>query len=567
MIDLWGDDMVDNSERFNDFLQRLTRLTHSRNGFNRKEYVALVNEIADQYGITKGLTEFYVNVDRERKGDGEVFCDVDRHVEGKVAMEIRIVTATKAVVKGALYKAVDAEPFTEEEEQQLDLLLGLILGYVSRLRLVRTVERFVFTDDDGYPNFRAFARQVIMNNEKRKLPGMLAVHLDLHNFAMVNQEVGRENGDKVMRNYFQMLAKYTGDKGVVGRLGGDKFLGLFPPEAEVEVLEILSGIPVPFEDNGERKIVVSASAGIFRIPEGFVFRHQGDVMEKIMIASAFAKRSDEEVIVFYDDNMRSMNDRMKWVQGQFRQALMAEEFKVFYQPKVNVETREIVGAEALCRWFHEGRIIPPMDFIPVLEQNMDICDLDFYMLDHVCKDIRRRREEGRHVVRVSVNLSRKHLVDVDLHKHIMEIIDRNEIPHHLIEIELTETTTDVHFRDLKQVVSDLQEEGVSMAVDDFGIGYSSLSLIREIPWDVLKIDRCFLPVDDDQSSSITNVMFRHVASLARDLGIECVVEGVETEKQLEMLRNNGCSIAQGFYFDRPLPVDEFDQILDLGSYE
>ncbi len=559
--------MGDEHAKFHEFLQRMVKETHNRSGFNREEYVALVNEISDYYGITKGVTEFYINVDRERKGDGETFCDVERPGADKLAMEIRIETATKAVVKGLLYVPEDRADFTEQEKNELDLLLGLILSFLSRIRLVRTVEQFVFTDDDGYPNFRAFARHIIMKNETRSLPDMLVVHLDLHNFSMVNQEVGRENGNMVMRNFYLTIKKIAGEEGFVGRLGGDKFLGLFPPQAEKELLEVLSGTPILYSDGGDRKIIVSASAGIFRIPEGFVFRHRGDIMEKTMVASAVAKRSEEGAIVFYDDKLLSMNERVKWVQSQFRMALTAEEFKVFYQPKVNVETREIVGAEALCRWFHEGRMIPPLEFIPILEQNMDICDLDFYMLEHVCRDIRRRRDEGRHVVRVSVNLSRKHLVDVDLQQHIMEIIDRYEIPHNLIEIELTETTTDVHFRDLKQVVNDLQAEGVSMAVDDFGIGYSSLNLIREIPWDVLKIDRCFLPVDEEHSDSITSVMFKHVVSLAQDLGIECVVEGVETKKQVEMLRSNLCNIAQGFYFDRPLPAEDFERKLDLGNYD
>ena len=198
---------------------------------------------------------------------------------------------------------------------------------------------------------------------------------------------------------------------------------------------------------------------------------------------------------------------------------------------------------------------------------MEVCDLDFYILDRVCADIRRWLDEGRNVVKISVNLSRKHLVDVDLLEHIMTIINRHDVPHKYIEIELTETTTDVQFKDLKRVVAGLRREGVSTAVDDFGIGYSSLNLIREIPWDVLKVDKDFLPLDNENKTSVTSIMFRHVIALAQEMGLKCVVEGVESEKQLDTLKDNNCFIAQGFYFDKPLPVEIFEKKMESKIYE
>ena len=196
----------------------------------------------------------------------------------------------------------------------------------------------------------------------------------------------------------------------------------------------------------------------------------------------------------------------------------------------------------------------------------DICDLDFYMLDHVCSDIRRWLDEGKDVVRVSVNFSRKHMVDVDFLDHIIRIVDKHNVPHEYIEVELTETTTDVMFSDLKRVVCGLQEQGIWTAVDDFGVGFSSLNLIRDIPWNVLKIDKSFVPKDVDDVDSVPNKMFKHVISLALDLGLECVIEGVETLEQLEVLRRNNCNIAQGYFFDRPLPIEDFEQRLIQGVY-
>ena len=218
-------------------------------------------------------------------------------------------------------------------------------------------------------------------------------------------------------------------------------------------------------------------------------------------------------------------------------------------------------------FIHDGKIMPPMDFIPVLEQNADICHLDYYVLDRVCKDLRRWLDEGRRVVRVSVNFSRKNLTEPDLLENIIDIVDRNQIPHEYIEVELTETTTDVTFKDLRRVVNGLHEAGIATAVDDFGMGFSSLSLLQDIPWKVLKIDKSFLPADDEQVVSNNHMMYKHVVSMAREIGLECVTEGVETKKQVMILRKNHCHVAQGFFFDKPLPVEEYEDRMNNPIYD
>jgi EAL domain-containing protein (putative c-di-GMP-specific phosphodiesterase class I) len=271
--------------------------------------------------------------------------------------------------------------------------------------------------------------------------------------------------------------------------------------------------------------------------------------------------------VIYAEDIDIGKDEANKLQQIFPEALKNEEFRVFYQPKIDISTGELAGAEALCRWFRDGRIMQPLEFIPVLERTSDICKLDFYMLDHVCRDIRRWLDEGRNVVRVSINLSRRHMMDIDLMQNILDIVDRNNVPHRYIEIELTETTTDVEFRDLKRVVGGLQKSGIYTSVDDFGMGYSSLNLIREIPWNVLKVDRSFLPVDEDNSGSNRSIMFKYVLAMAREMGLECIAEGVETKAQVKVLRDNKCGFAQGFLFDRPLPVDEFENRLNGYRYD
>ena len=159
------------------------------------------------------------------------------------------------------------------------------------------------------------------------------------------------------------------------------------------------------------------------------------------------------------------------------------------------------------------------------------------------------------------------MIDEELLDHIIEIVDRNNVPHQYVEIELTETTTDVEFRDLKRVVSGLQMAGIYTSVDDFGIGYSSLNLIKEVPWNVMKVDRSFLPVEEDDEKSTRSIMFKYVVAMAKELGLECIAEGVETDSQVHVLKENNCDLAQGFYFDKPLPVDDFEDRLKRHHYD
>ena len=159
------------------------------------------------------------------------------------------------------------------------------------------------------------------------------------------------------------------------------------------------------------------------------------------------------------------------------------------------------------------------------------------------------------------------MMNVNLLQSLLKTIDRHNIPHSCIEIELTETTSDVEFSDLKRVVKGLQSMGIFTSVDDFGIGYSSLNLIRELPWNVLKVDRSFLPTENGNNNENQSIMFKYVVAMAREMGIECIVEGVETLYQLKVLRSNHCDLAQGFYFDKPLPIKDFEQRLTKRFYD
>lgn len=304
-------------------------------------------------------------------------------------------------------------------------------------------------------------------------------------------------------------------------------------------------------DNGEKIIF-----NVFAIDGEAIWQkiEEEKIQVLIMILFTFAERNKS--INQQRLHTNETNQKSQEIQAMFPQAIANEEFQVYYQPKVTLKDYKLSGAEALCRWKHNGKLVPPGDFIPVLEAGTLICELDFYMLEHVCRDLREWIDAGKEVVRISVNLSRKNINSPNLLDRIICIIDKYQVPHELIEIELVETAGELNDEDLSEFLNGLRTNGISTAVDDFGTGFSSLSLIRNLPWSVIKIDRSLLPQELDEHSE-QYIMLRHLLTMLYDMGFKCIVEGVETVEQVKMLKENNCYVAQGFYFDRPLPKDDF----------
>ncbi len=388
-----------------------------------------------------------------------------------------------------------------------------------------------------------------------------ACRFDMKRFSVVNHQFGRDVGTEILNDFIVNLQKGLGEDGCVCRIQGDTFTVLFRKERIPYVTKYLSGSQVEVGLKDKKRAMLSAYAGYYEITES---KSAEEIMDRIGMAWNMAKHIQRVPYVFFDEKLMKSVENEKWVESVFEEALVNEEFMVYYQPKVTLKNYRLNGAEALCRWKHDGEMILPYRFIPVLEQSHLICDLDFYVLERVCWDLSRWQAEGKSLIRVSVNLSRVHLGDMNLVEHVVEIVDKYQVPHEYIELELTETTTDVDFRELKQIVIAFRTLGFSVAVDDFGVGYSSLNLIREMPWKVLKIDKSFLPDGSEDADEDTQkkVMLKHIIGMAQNLGLECIAEGVETTEQVTILKENNCYHAQGYLFDKPLPVEEFEERLD-----
>lgn len=455
------------------------------------------------------------------------------------------------------------QDWSEEEVQQIEAFEKLIYTFCDRSYASTIAKDLSMFDNDlmVYPLtfFLATVKNLIRQGRIGEFGG---VYFNIKHFSSINDRFGRDCATNIMKLFIHGIQEKILYEECICRVGGDNFVVLFKKDNLNIIKNYLSGMPITFND-GET-VTVTTTAGYYMIPE--VTESATDVMDRISTAYQLAKSVYKRPFLFYDDEIMQHQTHVKEIEMMFPSAIENEEFKVFYQPKTQLNNYQLAGAEALCRWFRNGKVISPGEFIPVLEGSKAICTLDFYMLDHVCRDIRRWLDEGREAVKVSVNLSRLHLGDEDLLESILRIIDKYKVPHHFIEIELTETTTDVDYKELKKIVYGLREQDISTSVDDFGVGYSSLNLIREMPWNVLKIDKSFLPTQEEEDNDPSKVkMLRHIITMSQDLGLECIVEGVETAEQVKLLKDCKCYLAQGFYFDRPLPVKEFEQKLESAA--
>lgn len=539
--------------------ERLTELMTSLDGFDIPAIFSTLADLCILLRVSKGITTFYASAAHELRGEGEPFVCYDSGENHVLVSSMRIVTPAEMVITCDVYQAEGSEPLSHLERRRVETIQRMMLTYVNKSRQDEIIKRLMYFDAEGYNNLRYFYARIMQQRDQ--MIQKTAARINLKSFSVVNEQLGKVAGDTAMRKYSEALQAAMGPEGTLCRLGGDNFVLLFDTVNLPTVEAILQGFPVSLDDSN--RVEISAVAGVYTVTDPI--DNPGDIMQPIITAYLTAKRDNTNDIVYYSNRLQKEKKHERHIQRKFASALKNEEFLVYYQPKVDIKTRKIVGAEALCRWMHKDKLVPPMDFIPALERGNDICRLDFYMLDHVCRDIRRWLDTGKKVVRVSVNLSRRHMLDPDLFEHIVEIVDSNKVPHELIEIELTETTTDVEFRDLNRVVHQLQEAGISTSVDDFGVGYSSLNLIKQIPWDVLKLDKSILPTQGEDAER-GGRMFAHVISMAHEIGLTCVAEGVETEEHLDLMLRYGCRIAQGFLFDRPMPVDEFEAKLQIGGY-
>lgn len=415
----------------------------------------------------------------------------------------------------------------------------------------------------GLANAAGFLAEVEKIGKKGDLTDYSSFYFNLKGFGNLSKRYGHKEGDELIKRYAKVLRNNIQKGEVIGHLGEDNFIALIKKENRQSFIDFLSSVEVVATagDNWE-SVWISAYIGIWDIEEEP--SDMREVISRPSIALSQAKNITHETVVTVSDNMVTRTTENREILEVFHRAVENEEFIVYYQPKVDSRDKKLIGAEGLVRWKRDGKMVPPDKFIPPLEQTGEILLLDYYILQRVCFDIRKWQNAGLVPVRVSVNFSRKDLVDRDLAESIYSIITESGVDKDLIEIELTETIDDTEHGVLIDFINKLYNMGIRTAIDDFGAGYSSLSTLREFQVHTLKIDRSFINTED--FSWKDEVILSDIIHMADRLGIDVITEGVEREDQLAFVNNAGCHAIQGFFFDKPLPEEDFRKRLENKQY-
>ncbi len=390
--------------------------------------------------------------------------------------------------------------------------------------------------------------------------------LDVDGFKSVNDSHGHGVGDMVLAEIARRLRTEVRGGTIVARLGGDEFV-----VATDDVLDEQAGIALgrrliewieqPYQA-GEAFFTLSASVGVAHIRNG---EEALEVIHRADAAVYQAKNLGRARVVFFDESFQSQVEHRAAMEQALREAVTRGELQMYLQPIFDLATGAVVATEALARWERPGvGFVPPMEFIPIAEESNLIFDITKWMLYQAAERVVAwRRIDPDCSLRISVNLSGRHLVDGDLVSDLSEVLNATGADPRMLELELTESTLLADLGAARTVLEVVRALGITIAVDDFGTGYSSMAYLRHLEVDVIKVDRSFVSGSDQNGFDATAI--DAMVNFGRVLGVEVVAEGVETDAQLDIVRSHGCSRAQGYLLGMPAPADEIDRVLGLGG--
>ena len=388
------------------------------------------------------------------------------------------------------------------------------------------------------------------------------LYTDFTNFKYFNETYGYNEGDKILKEYAEFLRDKSGI--LHSRISADSFVSLY----EVEDLEELKQA---FVTRGEQFCEVAhrnypqcklgIAGGIEQIDrdlESITWN-----IDNANMARKSVRKDGTVQVAIYAPEFRKEQQRQLEIVSSMEDALQNREFRVYLQPKIDMYTDKIIGAEALVRWFRsDGTMVSPGAFIPIFEENGFITRLDFEMMRQVLDMLQRRIDQGKQIVKVSVNFSRRHQENKNYLNQLDELMRQYQVPADFLEIEITESVFMQDLAPLVESICQLKKRGFSVSIDDFGAGYSSLNVLSKVRADIVKLDRQFLLDVEMEKDNFTFEFLQLLINMIKQLGFKVLAEGVETEEQVELLKNAGCRFAQGFYYARPMPVDDFLKFLD-----
>jgi diguanylate cyclase (GGDEF)-like protein/PAS domain S-box-containing protein len=464
-----------------------------------------------------------------------------------------------------------------DEEGRPVLMIGTLQDVTDRRRAEERIRALAYYDTlTGLPNRQLFNEQLqfSLGSAQRHNRMVAVVFLDIDRFKRINDTHGHSAGDEVLKQVAERLREGVRDYDAIvrhaqdsvgttlARLGGDEFIFSFSDlqraEDAAKAANRLLKLLDPPVAVGDSEIFITASLGIALAPA------DGSDIETLIknaeSAMYVAKSDGGNGVRFYDNSMNASAFKRLSLENSLRRALERHEFELHYQPQVNIESGQVIGAEALIRWRHPDiGMVSPAEFIPVAEESGLIAAIGDWVMREACRQNRAWQEAGLPDLRVAVNLSARQFRQEQLLREVEAVLRDARLDPKYLELEITEGAVMQHAAESIKTLHAMKEMGLHIAVDDFGTGYSSLSYLRRFPIDLLKIDRSFINevVQNPDDAAITST----IIAMARSLRLAIVAEGVETVEQLEFLKRNGCQVVQGYLFSKPLPAAAFVALL------
>ena len=388
------------------------------------------------------------------------------------------------------------------------------------------------------------------------------IYLDLNRFKTINESLGHQTADKALALVSHRLSETVPEDALLGRMGADEFIIVIENSSihseDSSIIKALTNIfKESFELQGQ-ETYINATLGIAHYPEDGLSVEE--LIRHAESAVAHAKK-EEKYMEIYSDELHTRNREHIRFETSLRKALERNEYVLYYQPKIDLKTSKIVGLEALIRWVRpETGLVPPGDFIPLLEETGLIVPVGDWVIKEACRQLKEWQSLGINNITIAVNLSGKQFNQKFLVRNIKQILDEAGVSPEHIELEVTESTIMHQYENVINTLNELHNQNFQISIDDFGTGYSSLSYLKHFPIDVLKVDRSFVMEipNDKADTAIVNT----IISMGHNLNLKVIAEGVETLEQMNTLKDLGCELAQGFYFSKPLPADEILKLLD-----
>ena len=443
------------------------------------------------------------------------------------------------------------------------LFLGAFLAipvavFLFRQRFNRHLYRLAYADLlTGIANANYFEEEGTRRRRAAAPHSLCVVSTDISHFSTINDSYGRQMGDDIILQVTKALQATFGGEALLARVKADHFLLLLPFSGE-------EGTRAALLRFGAQNSDYAAASHHIKLRFNFGVAEIGDdhtPFTAFVDAAEIARREARirpDPVLFFSGELEEQLRQNREMEDQMEQALADGEFVAYYQPKFNMATGEVCGAEALVRWQRgPSHLYYPDQFIPLFERNGFITEVDFCVLDQACALLRHRLDSGLPAFPISVNQSRLHLQEEGYLQRLTEMVERHRVPPGLIELELTETAFN-ELGHLEELGRQLKEIGFLLSIDDFGSGYSSLSLLGGFPLDTIKLDRTFM--DKALSSPRSQIIVQMVVELAHEMGSLVISEGVELPEQARFLLQIGCQHAQGYLYARPLPADAFEAL-------